>query len=118
MNDALYQKWQTQLRKGFLELCVLRALEAQPAYGLAILQQLEAAGLEVNEGTLYPLLNRMQKNGWLSSSWETDTDSGHPRRFYALSEQAREGLPTMLDTFYQYPLVLDTLYTGDHNDHR
>lgn len=100
MNNELYDKWLVQLRKGYLELSVLCALKnSGKAYGLQIMQVLERAGIDVNEGTLYPLLNRMHKNGWLESSWETQTDSGHPRRFYSLSSMGLNLLPKMLDTF-------------------
>lgn len=96
MNDELYEKWLTQFRKGYLELCVLVALEAkESAYGLELLQQFKTSGLDVNEGTLYPLLNRMQKNGWLDSHWQTPSDSGHPRRFYQLSDTGKSLLPQM-----------------------
>ena len=97
MNEIIFEKWQVQLRKGFLELCVLKALQSKgKAYGLEILLLLKNIGLEVNEGTLYPLLNRMQKNGWLESMWDTQTESGHPRRFYQLSNVGKKLLPKML----------------------
>lgn len=100
MNEILFDKWLVQLRKGFLELCVLNVLNnSEKAYGLEILQLLEKVGLEVNEGTLYPLLNRMQKNGWLESLWETQTESGHPRRFYQLSKVGKKLLPEMLTAY-------------------
>ena len=51
-----------------------------------MLQTFEGAGLSINEGTLYPLLNHMFKNGWLTSEWVTSSDGGHPRRHYRLSE--------------------------------
>jgi len=98
MENNDYQKWLSQLRKGYLELCVLVCLkQRESSYGFELLQTFEQAGLKLNEGTLYPLLNRMQKNGWLESKWETPADSGHPRRFYQLSEEGKEMLPSMLE---------------------
>lgn len=97
MNKIIFEKWKIQLRKGFLELCVLKTLHhKQKAYGLEILLLLKDIELEVNEGTLYPLLNRMQKNGWLESTWDTQTESGHPRRFYQLSKMGEMLLPKMI----------------------
>jgi len=97
MDTSNYQKWLSQLRKGYLELCVLVILERKTcAYGLQILQLFEKSGVSVNEGTLYPLLNRMNKNGWLQSYWETPTAGGHPKRYYKLSEQGKGMLPDML----------------------
>jgi len=95
-----HEKWLAQIRKGFIELCVLTALDKkQSAYGLSLLQTFEQAKLSINEGTLYPLLNRMQKNGLLTSHWEPPSDGGHPRRFYALSPDGKAALPLMLASY-------------------
>lgn len=100
MDNQIFEKWQVQLRKGFIELCVLKVLHNKAkAYGLEILLSLKDHGVSVNEGTLYPLLNRMQKNGWLESTWDTQTESGHPRRFYQLSETGKVLLPQMLEAY-------------------
>lgn len=112
MNTDITQKWQAQFRKGYLELCVLLVLrQKQSSYGFEILQLLKTAGLEINEGTLYPLMNRMFKNGWLDSNWEPPVDSGHPRRFYQLSKQGQEQLPEMLELFKQNTATIETLET-------
>lgn len=110
MNDDIDPKWLSQLRKGYLELCVLLALrQQQSSYGFALLQHFHAAGLEINEGTLYPLLNRMHKNGWLDSQWQTPADSGHPRRFYSLSRIGAAQLPAMLEVQRQQQSTLAKL---------
>lgn len=110
MNTETDPKWQAQLRKGYLELCVLLVLrQKQSSYGLEILQLLNKAGLEINEGTLYPLLNRMHKNGWLDSTWEPPAESGHPRRFYQLSGQGDAQLPQMLNLFKENSTIIATL---------
>ena len=110
MNENTYQKWLSQLRKGYLELCVLVMLnKKQRSYGFEMLQLLNQAGVEINEGTLYPLLNRMEKNNWLSSVWETPTLSGHPRRFYKLNNEGKELLPKMQSAFEQSSQFLTQL---------
>ena len=110
MNENTYQKWLSQLRKGYLELCVLVLLnKKQRSYGFEMLQLLNQAGVEINEGTLYPLLNRMEKNNWLSSVWETPTGSGHPRRFYELNNEGKELLPKMQSAFEQSSQFLKQL---------
>ena len=109
-KTELDPKWQSQLRKGYLELCVLLVLrQKQSSYGLEILQLLNKAGLEINEGTLYPLLNRMHKNGWLDATWEPPAESGHPRRFYQLSEHGSSQLPQMLHVFKENAGIIETL---------
>lgn len=110
MNDDIDPKWLSQLRKGYLELCVLVTLrQKESSYGFELLQLFHAAGLEINEGTLYPLLNRMHKNGWLDSQWQTPGDSGHPRRFYTLSASGAAQLPAMLEVQQQQQATLANL---------
>lgn len=110
MENTTYQKWLAQLRKGYLELCVLMILsKRESSYGLEMLQTLEKVGLSINEGTLYPLLNRMFKNGWLESHWVTPSEGGHPRRHYQLSDEGRALLPAMDETFENNQQALETL---------
>ena len=110
MNNDTYHKWLAQLRKGYLELCVLVILQQKrTSYGFELLQVFQHAGLAINEGTLYPLLNRMHKQGWLNSRWETPADSGHPRRFYELSDAGKAQLPQMLATHREQQQSLDRL---------
>jgi PadR family transcriptional regulator, regulatory protein PadR len=97
MDDrtADLEKWRAQMRKGFLELCVLALLEAKgEAYGLDLMETLGKAGVEVGEGTLYPLLARMTREGSLAAEWETP-DKGHPRKYYRLTDQGGLALEAM-----------------------
>ncbi len=110
MENDIDQKWLSQLRKGYLELCLLTILsQRESSYGFELLQLFETSGLAINEGTLYPLLNRMHKNGWLESHWETPTESGHPRRFYQLSNAGKKQLPHMHEAFEQHQRSLKNL---------
>ena len=110
MKSTDYHKWQSQIRKGYLELCVLVILKRKTSsYGLEIIQLLESAEVSVNEGTLYPLLNRLNKNNWLDSYWETPTKGGHPKRYYKLSTEGASLLPNMLDSYNKTSISLTTL---------
>lgn len=71
----------TQLRKGFLAYCVLKACSHQPKYTSDIITQLRSAELVVVEGTIYPLLSRLQKDGLLSHEWH-ESEQGPPRKYY------------------------------------
>jgi PadR family transcriptional regulator PadR len=75
-----------ELRRGVVVLAALSQLHA-PRYGYALRQALAEKGLPIEEGTLYPLLRRLEAQGVLSSEWRTD--SGAPRRYYALSAEGR-----------------------------
>ncbi len=81
--------WSAQLRKGSLELAILASLWGGSLYGLEILRALEAGGLTVAEGTLYPILNRLRLDGALDAEWR-NLDSGRPRKYYALTPAGRQ----------------------------
>lgn len=84
-DRATGEKWEVQLRKGFLELAILAALWAGKLYGLEILRRLAIdSDLIVSEGTIYPLLSRLRASGLVESEW-VESDSGHPRKYYELT---------------------------------
>ncbi len=90
------ENWRAQIRKGYLELCILLLIRKHDRlYGFDILEKLSNAGLEVKEGTLYPLLNRMTADGPLASVWETENVKGHPRKFYSLTKDGQKFLDEM-----------------------
>ena len=74
----------SQMRKGMLEYCILLLLKRQAAYASDIIQQLKEADLLVVEGTLYPLLTRLKKDGLLAYEWQESTQ-GPPRKYYTLT---------------------------------
>lgn len=71
----------TQLRKGFLAYCVLKTCSSKAKYTSDIITQLREAELVVVEGTIYPLLSRLQKDGLLSHEWQ-ESEQGPPRKYY------------------------------------
>lgn len=81
----------SQMRKGMLEYCVLLLLHKAPSYATNIISQLKEAELIVVEGTLYPLLTRLKKDGLLSYEWKESTQ-GPPRKYYALTEEGEQFL--------------------------
>jgi PadR family transcriptional regulator PadR len=94
--------WKTQIRKGYLELCILVVIKREGRiYGFDLLEKLSHASLEVKEGTLYPLLNRMNAEGVLSAGWETEISKGHPRKFYSLTPNGLKFLKDMNQEFEQ-----------------
>jgi PadR family transcriptional regulator len=87
--------WQSQLRKGVLEYVLLLLLEREELYGYALIKQLKlSAGLEISEGTVYPILNRLQKEGRVNARW-IERDSGVPRKYYQLTDVGRSSLQEM-----------------------
>ena len=96
----LVENWKTQIRKGYLELCILALIRKHAKlYGFEILERLSDASLDVKEGTLYPLLNRMAADDQLRASWETENLKGHPRKFYSLTKSGEKFLDGMTEEF-------------------
>ena len=82
-------KWLTQVKKGLLELCLLNLLAREQMHGYELVKRLTAIpGLMVTVGTIYPLLNRLKREGLLSSLIE-ESPSGPPRRRYNLTSEGR-----------------------------
>lgn len=86
----------SQMRKGMLEYCIMLLLRHQPSYANDIISKLKDAKMIVVEGTLYPLLNRLKKDGILSYEWQESTQ-GPPRKYYILTAEGVEAL-MQLDT--------------------
>ncbi|MES2340100.1 MAG: PadR family transcriptional regulator [Pseudomonadota bacterium] len=86
-----------QLLKGVAELALLSLLDEGPQYGLELLDRLRAdAGVDLAEGTIYPLLHRLQKAGLMASEWRIEQDGARPRKYYALTDLGRAELASQL----------------------
>jgi PadR family transcriptional regulator, regulatory protein PadR len=84
------ENWETQVRKGWLELAILASLWAGRLYGLEILRRLEeGSDLAVAEGTIYPILARLKRDGLIGSQW-VESEAGHPRKYYTLTPAGRQ----------------------------
>ena len=79
-----------ELRRGVIVIAVLSQL-GQEQYGYSLLKLLADQGLEVDQGTLYPLLRRLESQGLLKSDWRI-VDEARPRRYYVISAQGRLAL--------------------------
>lgn len=102
-------KWEVQLRKGCLELAILSSLWCGRLYGLEILRRLESeSDLVVSEGTVYPLLSRMKAIGLVRSEWE-ESDSGHPRKYYALTATGRQRVHEMSEIWTRFSSSMSKL---------
>lgn len=79
---------QVQLKKGVLELCVLALLSSHDSYAYEIASRL-AEGIDMGEGTIYPLMRRMQSDG-LVETYLVESSSGPPRKYYKLTEAGKQ----------------------------
>ena len=81
--------------KGHLDGLLLAALAAGPAHGYAVIDALRArseGALELQEGTIYPALHRLERRGWVSARWETAPDRNRQFKYYRLTEKGRKQL--------------------------
>lgn len=103
------ENWSTQLRKGVLELCILNLLKAEGLYGYAIVKRLtEYPGLVISEGTVYPLLSRLRKEGLIQSTLE-ESASGPARRVYVLTRLGQRQLDGMNQAWNVIASMVDRL---------
>ena len=93
-----------ELRRGVLVLAVLSRLR-QRQYGYSLRQALAEGGMPIEEGTLYPLLRRLEGQGLLQSEWDTAT--APPRRYYRLSAEGERALAELADAWRAQSKVID-----------
>jgi PadR family transcriptional regulator PadR len=90
-----HETWQEQLRRGSLDLAILLTVASGPRYGLSIIQHLEAfTDLVVTEGTIYPILGRLTREGLLEAYW-VEGEAPHARKYYRLTRQGTRRLSGM-----------------------
>lgn len=89
---------QSQMRKGILELCILSILEKDDAYPTEIINELKEAKLIVVEGTLYPLLNRLKDEGYLTYQWK-ESNQGPPRKYYRITYEGKKFLKELIENW-------------------
>jgi PadR family transcriptional regulator, regulatory protein PadR len=99
----------SQLRRGALEFCVLALLRDHERYGFELVQTLSAVdGMVTTEGTLYPLLGRLRRDGVVETTWR-ESPSGPPRRYYRLTPAGRGVLQAFIHEWRRFRDGVDTL---------
>ena len=91
-TNEMYENTINELRRGVIVLAVLSQLNEEQ-YGYSLLKLLSKQGLDIDQGTLYPLLRRLESQGLLSSDW--NTEGSRPRRYYVISPEGQELLPRL-----------------------
>lgn len=95
MANSFRENWTTQLRKGVLEFSVLAALRENRRYGYDLVQRLgQVPSLVIREGTIYPLLNRLKREGLIESELE-ESPEGPARKYYSLTKSGHKALSWM-----------------------
>ncbi|MCJ2182237.1 PadR family transcriptional regulator [Novosphingobium sp. 1949] len=102
---------EVQLKKGVLGLCVLALLSRRNSYAYEIAARM-ADAVDMGEGTIYPLMRRMQKDGLVSTYLE-ESPSGPPRKYYAITETGRQSLAAQSAEWRGFTAAVDRLIDGD-----
>ena len=104
-----YLKLTQELRRGILVLAALSQLKEEK-YGYALINSLAEKGLEIDQGTLYPLLRRLESQGLLLSEW--NVEGSRPRRYYVISSDGIMVLQKLADEWRELTSVMERLLTG------
>lgn len=95
MPNAFLNNWETQVRKGLVELCILNVIANDELYGYDIVRALtETGSIVASEGTVYPLLARLRKEGLIEGNLR-ESDKGPARKYYRLSTRGKQVLKQM-----------------------
>ena len=103
--DTMYSKevqymniddWKSQIKRGTLDFCILLMIRQRPSYGYEIISTLEKYPiLAAKENTIYPLLRRLMKEEYVSSSWQESAEGLPPRKYYSITDKGLEYISAM-----------------------
>lgn len=97
----------TQLKKGILELCVLAVLDKKDCYGYELVNEI-SKDIEISDGTIYPILRRLSKEGYFTTYLQESTE-GPPRKYYRLTELGKETREKLTDEWENFVEKVDNI---------
>jgi len=98
-----------QLRRGALEYCVLALLQGGELYAVDLVRVMgDLDGLVTSEGTLYPLLSRLRREGLVTTTWH-ESDLGPPRRYYRITAEGERALSAFVHDWRRFRDTVDSL---------
>ena len=106
MAESFLDRTEAELKRGTLQIAIL-ALLRRRAYGYDLLRILGARGLPAEEGTLYPVLRRLETDGLLRSSW--DTTGSRPRKYYESTDEGRAALSSLTASWARVDAALKAI---------
>jgi len=96
----------SQMRRGALEYCVMALIQQTPRYAFEMIEGLGETGMLTTEGTLYPLLSRLRRDGLVKTEWRESVD-GPPRRYYELTAEGRRALAAFRSEWTSFRAAVD-----------
>jgi transcriptional regulator len=107
-------KPKSDLLQGTLDLLILKTLELEPMHGWGItrrIQQLSDSVLQVNQGSLYPALHRLEEQGWIDASWQT-SENNRQAKYYALTAKGRRQLAAETENWIRLSAAVAAIVQG------
>jgi PadR family transcriptional regulator PadR len=102
-------KWEAQLRKGILDYILLSYLSRREYYGYELVTEIETGlGMSLSEGTIYPLLTRLKREGWVTTEW-VEMETGLPRKYYRLTQSGKAARHRMGQAWDQLDTIIKKL---------
>jgi PadR family transcriptional regulator PadR len=101
----------TDLVQGTLDLLILKTLSLEPAHGWAIakrIHQMSSDVLQVQQGSLYPALHRLEQQGWIGATWK-ETETGRRAKVYALTRAGRTQLAQELESWSRLSTAINVV---------
>ena len=109
-NDEVQANIIQEMRRGVIVLAVLAELREEQ-YGYSILKLLAEQGLEIDQGTLYPLLRRLESQGLLESIWKLE--EARPRRYYVISQTGRQVLESLREEWQKIVAIMNNVFVEE-----
>ncbi len=109
--DETIEKLTLELRRGVIVLACLSQLD-EPSYGYELQQRLATRGMEIEQGTLYPLLRRLEEQGLLGEEWVVE--GSRPRKYYRLTDAGKRARAELEEQWNAMSAVLDALLAPEH----
>lgn len=106
MNKKALRNAELELRRGLLTLSVLSQLQ-KPHYGYLLLQVINSKGMDIDQNTLYPLLRRLEEQGFLDSNWSVE--ESRPRKYYVLNEHGKEAFAELKRQWHVLAKIMNGL---------
>ena len=107
------EDWKSQIKRGTLEYCIMLMMEQRPRYGYEIISELEKYPmLAAKESTIYPLLRRLLKEGYLTSTWKETTEGLPPRKYYTITDSGKCYQQELSREWNRYKTIIDDIVKG------
>jgi DNA-binding PadR family transcriptional regulator len=105
MSTIIMDNFKKQFKKGVIELTILKLLYEKDQYGYSIIKQMSTRSkqhIEIKDGTLYPILYRLEDNKYIENYWKTDEGSrSKPRKYYRITTDGRTRYENMLKDYLE-----------------